>query len=220
VAFGQGCPGLAAVGLDLGEQCGGLGESGQVHAGVKGRGGGFAERVVLMVQRLEREKNTDIGLRIFAHSGLAQQGWRLDIAGDGSQRDRLNSMANGLGVGAACRFLGRRSDVPYLLARSALLLAPCPVDGFGLSVVEAMAAGLPVVAAAGGGHLETVGAVADPALFPPEDLAAAAGMLGALAADPPRRGAYGTRLQEAQRRDFTVDRQIDATLDVYKSVLK
>jgi glycosyltransferase involved in cell wall biosynthesis len=178
------------------------------------------ERVVLMAQRLEPEKRTEAGLRAFAASGLPRQGWRMEIAGDGSERGRLKSLAADLGVSDMCTFLGRHPDPSALLLRASMLLAPCPIDGFGLSVVEGMAARLPVIAAAGGGHLETVGSVHDAALYPPDDLAAAAGLLAEMGADPARRDAYGAALQNVQRRQFTVDRQVDATLDVYQRVLR
>ena len=70
------------------------------------------------------------------------------------------------------------------------LVAPCPIEAFGLSVVEAMARSLPVVAAAAGAHLETVGSVDGAALFPPtDDPADAARWLEKLAGDEsaPRR---------------------------------
>ena len=77
-----------------------------------------------------------------------------------------------------------------------MLLAPCQIEGLGLTVLEAMAAALPVVAVGAGGHLETVGAVAGAALHPPGD-ADRAGELLARARGAPgasrrvRRGAAG-----------------------------
>ena len=95
----------------------------------------------------------------FVASGLADEGWTLDIAGEGSQRTHLERLAADRGAGAAVRFLGFRMDVDELMAAAGIFLAPRPTEALGLSVLEAMAAGLPVVAAAAGGHLETVGTV-------------------------------------------------------------
>ena len=47
--------------------------------------------VVLVAQRLEREKHTDVAVRAFAASGLADAGWRLKIAGDGALRGELEA---------------------------------------------------------------------------------------------------------------------------------
>jgi glycosyltransferase involved in cell wall biosynthesis len=104
------------------------------------------------------------------------------------------------------------------MATAGLLLAPRPDEAYGLSVVEAMAVGLPVVAAAGGGHLETVGPVSGSGLFPPEDVAGAAAALRALAVDEGRRAGYGEDLRAAQRERFTLEAQQRATDEVYRGV--
>ncbi len=120
---------------------------------------------------------------------------------------------------AAVRFLGFRMDVDELMAAAGIFLAPRPTEALGLSVLEAMAAGLPVVAAAAGGHLETVGTVPGAALFPPGDTGRLAGDLRRLAADEEARAAYGRELLAAQRARFTVEAQAEATEAVYRSVL-
>ena len=177
------------------------------------------DRTVLIAQRLEQEKCTDLGLRAFADSGLAEGGWRLQVAGDGSLRSELERLARTLGILPAIDLLGHRSDVHDLMRSASIFLAPRPDEAFGLSVVEAMARGLPVVAAGSGAHKETVGSVPGAALFPAADARAAAGLLNELAGDTQRRDAYGAALQDVQRRRFTVERQSRDTDAVYRSVL-
>lgn len=191
-----------------------------VHPGVPDRPAGTAERsaTVLVAQRLEPEKRTDLAVRAFAASGLAAAGWRLEIAGDGARRADLEALAARLGVGEATAFLGLRSDVDALMARAGILLAPCPVEGLGMTVLEAMAAGLPVVAARAGGHLETLGEVADAAVYPAEDPGAAGLLLAGLAGDALRRERYGRALRDAQRGRFTLRAQERAVTAVYRSV--
>lgn len=174
------------------------------------------DRTILLAQRLEPEKGGADAVRAFAASGLAADGWTLQVAGDGAQRVALERLAVSLGVAGGVRFLGRRGDVGDLMLRAGLLLAPCPVEGLGLTALEAMAAGLPVIAAGAGGHLETVGRVSDAALYAPGDAAAAAAHLRRLAGDAQLRRDYGERLRAVQRRDFTVERQADAVEDVYR----
>lgn len=176
------------------------------------------EPVVLIAQRLEAEKRTDLGLRIWAASGLGDQGWRLRIAGSGALRPELEAMATRLRVDGSVEFLGARSDVDHLLSTAGILFAPRPDEPYGLSVVEAMAHGVPVVAGAGGGHSETVGSVPGAVLVPAQDVAAAGRMLAALAADPDRRAAYGAALRTAQQQHFDLAGHADAVAAVYQEV--
>lgn len=199
------------------------GPSTVVHSGVLTAASAVpaAERTpaILVAQRLEPEKRTHVALEAFAASRVAGTGWRLLLAGEGSLRPVLERQARALGVAEQVDFLGHRPDVGELMTTAGIFLAPRPDEGYGLSVLEAMAAGLPVVAAAGGGHLETVGSVAGAALFGPGDVEEAARHLSRLAADPSARDQYGRALQEAQRTDFTLRAQQAATEAVYRSVL-
>lgn len=180
---------------------------------------GLREPVVLLAQRLEPEKHTDEALRVFARSGLADRGWQLHVAGGGSERRGLVELGCRLGIASSVRFLGFRSDVDELLARAGVLLAPNPGEHLGLSVLEAMAAGLPVVAAGAAGHLETLGLVPEARLHPPGDVDTAAGLLSDLAGDPDARTAYATAQRALQRERFSLDRQVAETDAVYRRVL-
>lgn len=176
-------------------------------------------RVVLVVQRLQPEKHTAVAVAAFAASGLAAEGWRLEVLGDGAQRAELEAQAADLGIGTATAFLGRRSDVLARMGRARILLAPTPGEGLGLAVLEAMSTGLPVVASASGGHLETVGRVEGAALFEPGDAPGAGERLAVLGHDEKRLAAYGEALRHAQRTHFSVERQARETEDLYRSLL-
>ncbi|GIG36602.1 glycosyltransferase family 4 protein [Cellulomonas pakistanensis] len=176
-------------------------------------------RVVLMAQRLEAEKRTDVALRMWAASGLAAEGWELHLAGDGALRPELEALARELGVDGSVRFLGRRADMPALLASVGIFFAPRGDEPYGLSVVEAMAHGTPVVAGRGGGHSETVGTADGAVLVPPDDVEAAGAALARLAHDPARRAAYGEELRAVQQRRFGPDAHADGIAAVYAAVL-
>ena len=198
------------------------GSSTVIHPGVPEAHLVPAERrrpAALIAQRLEPEKGTDLALQAFAASGLAAKGWVLQVAGDGSQRFKLEALASELGIASQTVFLGMRDDVDRLLAEAAVLLAPCEIEGLGLTVLEAMACGLPVVAAAAGGHLETVGQVAEASLYMPGDADQAGAQLAALAMNTERRAEYGALLHGAQRARFTMQAQEAATEAVYRGVL-
>ncbi len=119
---------------------------------------------------------------------------------------------------AGQRGAGRpRGPTPIgLLAGSSVLLAPAPLEPFGLSVVEAMAHGLPVVAAGGGAHLETVGE--DGLLFPPGDAPAAAAALARLGGDPALRRSVGDALRHRQQDRFTLTGHVDRLERLYREV--
>ncbi len=171
------------------------------------------EPVVLVLQRLEAEKHTEWALRAWAQV-TESAGWRLGIAGDGSDLDSLHGLAGALGIAGSVDFLGFQTDVDALLGRVSVLLAPTPREGLGLAVIEAMAHGVPVVACGAGGHLETAGEVDEAALFDPGDTAAAAGHLARLIRDRAERERYGDALRERQRTEFSLQAQTEATLRV------
>lgn len=176
------------------------------------------DNVVLVAQRLETEKETYVAIEAFARSTLPRLGWRLVIAGDGGCRSELEHLVGERGLHESVSFLGRRDDVPELMSDSALLVAPCSVEGLGLTVVEAMAHGLPVVAARAGGHLETAGRVEGAPLFQPHDVDAASSLLDDLAGDRDRRSQLAIE-GRAVVATMTLDSQVVATDAVYRSVL-
>lgn len=176
-----------------------------------------SEQRVLLLQRLEPEKDTSTALHAWARSGLGEAGWSLRLAGQGQERPALEALARRLGVSSSTRFLGFVDDPRTELARADILVATASAEPFGLSVLEAMSFATPVVATAAGGHLETVGRASGACLFPPRDASALAGLLVQLAQDPPRRLAYGAELQRLQRADFDLDDHVTRLLAVYQS---
>lgn len=176
-----------------------------------------ASRTVLVMQRLQAEKDTATALRAFAASGLADEGWRLVIAGRGPESGGLGALADELGVRASVELSGFVADPARLRAEAAIFLASAPAEPFGLSVVEAMAAALPVVVADGGAHREVV---ADAGLlFPPGDVDVAAALLRRLAHRPDERAELGRRARARQRTELSLRRHVDRLEELYTGVL-
>lgn len=196
------------------------GSSTVVYAGVEAVSTREVERrpAVLVVQRLQPEKNTDVALRAFAAG--APGGWSLEVVGQGSEMSDLQALAESLGIADRTIFLGFCDDVAQLMRSSSVLIAPCEIEGLGLSVLEAMSQGLPVVASDAGAHPETVGRARDARLFPPGDPIQAAAMLYALCEDVDLRERYGEQLRAVQRTTFTPETQAEATEAVYETVLR
>jgi glycosyltransferase involved in cell wall biosynthesis len=157
---------------------------------------------VVMLQRLTPEKSPEVGLRAWSASGLGATGWRLVVAGAGELDGSLRRLADQLGISDSVDFTGLVTDTDRLLDESAVLLAPASAEPFGLSVVEAMAHGIPVVAAEGGAHVETVGE--DGILFAPGDANAAARALVTLSDDLDLRRRVGGRLRDRQQARFSL----------------
>jgi glycosyltransferase involved in cell wall biosynthesis len=175
------------------------------------------EPVVLLLQRLEQEKDAATAVRAWAQSGLAASGWRLVICGTGTQETALRALVAELGVASSVRFAGFTDDPRGALRAASILLAPALADSFGLAVVEAMAEGTPVVATQAGAHPETLGA--DGCYFPPGDAAACAAELVRLAGDEAERERRGARLRERQRAEFSIARHVDRLEQEYRRLL-
>jgi glycosyltransferase involved in cell wall biosynthesis len=170
---------------------------------------------VLVLQRLEAEKDTLTALGAWHASRLADDGWTLRVVGDGSQRPMLERRVASEGI-SGVTFTGWTGDVAKELEHAGVLLASAPAEPLGLSVIEAMAAGVPVVACGFGGHLETVGRVAGAPLFPPRDAAGGGTALRSLLSDSTR-----ARLSAEGRRvftdHFTVEQHVDQLLVQYEA---
>lgn len=172
------------------------------------------EKVVLSLQRLEREKATDIALRAWAASGLGQDGWELHLAGAGALQGELEALASSLGINDSIRWLGRVTDTQDRLQRAGLLLATATAEPFGLSIAEAMALGTPVLASDGGAHLELLGPGGW--TFPGGEAAAAAKELRRIAGlTPEERAGYGRALRTRQRGLFALAAHVDRLSQVY-----
>ena len=108
------------------------------------------EPVMLCVGRLEPQKGQDILLEACAQLAKLGLTFRLWLVGDGPMRAALQDQASGLGLSDRVAFLGFRQDVPSLLASADLFVLPSRYEAAPISILEALAAGLPVVASSTG----------------------------------------------------------------------
>jgi glycosyltransferase involved in cell wall biosynthesis len=111
---------------------------------------------IVMVGRLVAEKGVDTLLRAASLIVRHRPEFRLEIAGDGPARPWLEALAGKLRLGSQVRFLGNVEDIPGLLARASALALPSLSEGIPLTLLEAMARGLPIVATRVGGNPEVV----------------------------------------------------------------
>jgi glycosyltransferase involved in cell wall biosynthesis len=149
--------------------------------------------VALSVANLRREKDYPNLLRA-ARLALAQEP-RLHVlaVGQGQLEAEVRALHRELRLGDRCRLLGYRTDVKDLMAAADLFVLASAFEGLPVSIMEAMASGLPVVATAVGGVPEAVVDGETGLLVPPRDASALAGALLRLARDPDLRAAMATK---------------------------
>ncbi len=171
-------------------------------------------RVLLVVCRLAQQKGVDVAVRALAHVREREPDAVLVVLGEGPERPRLEALASRLGT--PVHLLGRVPDVGAWLRRASVLVHPVRWEGFGLAVLEAMQARLPVVATSVSSLPELVEHGRTGLLVPPDDDLALAAAIEAALADGERLGAGG---RERAHDLFSVARMTDATLELYRSVL-
>jgi glycosyltransferase involved in cell wall biosynthesis len=159
--------------------------------------------LIVSVARLDPQKNPLGLIEAFRRASIPAQ---LLLAGDGSLRDQLTG----------AHLLGVRSDLPELLSASDIFALASHYEGHPLSVMEAMAAGLPVIATAVGGVPEIVGDAG--VLVAPGDTDAFASALRAVVLDPDRRRALGAAARERARR-FDVSGMVGAYAELFEELV-
>jgi len=135
----------------------------------------------------------------------------LVIAGEGEMEDAMRAR---LGDTGRVHWLGFRRDVPAVMRALDVLVFPSWMEGFGLAALEAMAAGVPVIAADAGALPEVVGHEREGLLVPPRDADALVAAMIRLAEDGALRHRLGTEGKARVRREFSVRRMVDAYEDV------
>lgn len=164
------------------------------------------------VGRLVPEK--DQATLIRAAAPLLGERCRLLLAGDGPEAPALRAVADGAPNGGFVHFLGARSDVPAVLAAMDAFVLSSETEGLPLALLEAMAAGLPILSTPVGGIAEVVQPDVSGRLFPVGDVGALRRELEALRSRPDearRLGAEGRAFAHAiYSRDAAVDRYLTA----------
>jgi glycosyltransferase involved in cell wall biosynthesis len=177
---------------------------------------GDAERpIVLTTARLAEQKGQGYLLEAAALVPEAT----FVLAGDGPDRAGLEARARDLGLTDRVLFLGHRHDVPDLLASCDLFVLPSLFEGHPLSILEAMAAGRPVIATAIGGTDEAVIHRQTGILIPPADSVALASAITAVLTDPVLARRLGEAGRARVRRKFAAEIMVRRVTDIYGELL-
>lgn len=173
-------------------------------------------RVVGAVARLTAQKGLDDLLRAFARVAPDRPDALLVLVGEGEEAAALDALAAELGLSARVRRVGFRRDVPELLRALDVLAMPSRWEGFGLALVEGLAAGVPCVATA----VDSLPGVMGDAglLVPPGDVPALGAALGRLLDEPDLRADLARRGPEQAKR-FDVRVMVAGYERVYRELL-
>ena len=136
--------------------------------------GPAAQPIAISIARLSPEKDFPTLLRAIPLVLPAIPDFRLKIVGDGPERIRLVDLTKELELTRCVEFLGERIDVPQLLPQAGFFVSSSLTEGISLTLLEAMAVGLPIVATAVGGNPEIVVPNETGELVPPGEPAALA----------------------------------------------
>jgi len=176
--------------------------------------------VVGTVANLTPHKNYPNFLQAAQRVKAAQPGVRFVIVGEGPLREELEQMADRLGLGNDVLFLGRRMDVPVLMSLFNVFVLASDREGFANVILEAMAAGKPVVATDVGGNAEAILEGQTGFLVPPGDPQALAEAIVRLLKDKDLAREMGERGRRRVEREFTLARMVQQTEAVYETLLR
>jgi glycosyltransferase involved in cell wall biosynthesis len=145
--------------------------------------------------------------------------WELDLIGDGPLQPEIADLASSLGISDRVRMCGYLSDPAASLAQAQIFALCSRFEGFPRSVLEAMRAGLPVVASDVGGVREAVEDGGSGLLVPGNSPQEMAGRLAQLIKDPPLRERFGRAGRLTYESRFRLERLVEATGSVYDTIV-
>ncbi len=172
--------------------------------------------IVTMVGRLAPPK--DFETLIVAWEGLKAPGWQLWIVGEGPRRSRLEKIVHAQDLGEQIAFLGERHDVPEILKASDIFVLASLWEGMPLTIIEAMLAGLPVIATRVGGVPELVEEGVTGLLVSPEDALALRSALKHLLSSAETRQRMGEAGRRRALEHFTVEQMISRVRALYRNL--
>jgi glycosyltransferase involved in cell wall biosynthesis len=173
-----------------------------------------------IVAQLRPRKHHDLLFRAVRAAADQEPAIHLLVIGDGTERGRLHTLKTDLNLDLQVTMAGYRQDISEILAGLDGFVLPSSLEGSPVSLMEAMAAGLPVIAAAAGGVAELVTHAVTGILVEPGNEAALTHALLTLARDAALRSELGTAAREKIRTEFTLEAMARRIESVYDRVLE
>jgi len=175
--------------------------------------------MLISIGRLSPEKGHNTLLNALAHLNTHDVPVQLNLVGQGDSQASLAERAARPDLTGLVRMLGSRRDVPELLANADIFVLPSDWEGVSMALLEAMAAGLPVVATTVGGTPEVVMDGVTGFLVPPRDPPALANALSILLQDPDLRQRMGEAGRQRAFDLFNIVHTVQQTLSLYERLI-
>lgn len=167
---------------------------------------------LLNAAQLIRKRHPDVHFLIVGEKLQFRNG---EIFRDSDYHEHLHELSERLGVSGYVWFTGHRSDVAALLSQSSLSVLPSHSEGLSNSLIESMAAGLPLVATDVGGNPELIRHGVNGLLVPVRDVAALTAAINAILDDPALATRYGEASLRFCHEQFSMSKMVAATQDIY-----
>lgn len=180
--------------------------------------GPSGQPVGISVGRLSAEKDFPTLLHAVALVREVIPEFRFLLAGDGPERTRLEALSRELGLNDCVEFLGERRDVPQLLSQASVYAGSSLTEGISLTLLEAMAVGLPIVATRVGGNPEIVIPGETGALVGVRDSEALAREMIALCINPYHAEKLGTAGRSRVERHFSIQGMVHDYEELYREL--
>lgn len=173
---------------------------------------------IIAVARLEAPKDPLTLVR--ALERLRERPWTCELVGDGSMRGAVEAAVSRAGLSERFSLVGERDDVPARLAGAQIFVLPTRREGFPISILEGMRAGLPVVASRVGGIAEAVSDGHTGALVPAGAPAALTDALAPLVANPSLRASWGAAGRQRFLQEFSFTPHVRRVWAIYDEAIR
>jgi glycosyltransferase involved in cell wall biosynthesis len=183
---------------------------------------GFGDENVLFVcvARFAPQKNHALLLKAFAQGPASDPNAHLVLVGEGSLRQQLEEQARNLGLAGQAHFLGLRADIPDVLGAMDVFVLSSDYEGNPLSVMEAMASGLPIVSTAAGGVPDLFESGKEGLIVQPGDVQGLSSSMISLLRNREARQSMGMAATRRAKENFDVSTMVQAYEELYEKLIE
>jgi len=173
----------------------------------------------VFVGRLTDEKAPEVLLESWMAVLRRYSTSQLVFIGEGEKRAMLEAKARQAGLAESVVFTGQVDNVEDYLNAADIFVLPSIAEGMSIALLEAMAAGLPVVASRVSGTVDVIEHGRNGLLFEPGDVEGLVGCISSLIELPEQRTELGRKARETVEQQFSLDKTADAYVDLYESLI-